>query len=1150
MNRLKLSVCLLALSLVSACSGFDGGLEPVGKLPDPRPADATSEVEVVAGALSFVRPMSGTSVDGDWIVIELALEGPSADGATTVVTATNAAGDVLGTSAFDGLTGVARAPAGAIILTAVTTVGGASYDASINVTASRVTPAIAFVTPLPASRYELQMPVPFEVALTDFTLLSTGAAPTGPRQGRLLVNVDDGAFPVLFDAKSGEWPALAAGEHTMTVTLVDASGAAWDPPVTASVAFAVDVPPAVSIVTPAEGATIEGARLTVTIAPERFVVDGAATAGHGTWLVRLDGTQVATRLTGNVAALSGLAAGPHTLEVELRTYDDRPLTTPVTASVAFETELLPPSLDIVLPTTSRTAEGTIKVAVLPHYFAFTNGQIPGPLVPATGGWQLLVDDVVVADKLTSAQTEVVVTPGSRELTARLVDNAGNQLVPPVEASRTIDVVEVQTSVEIISPRDDETVPKRFAVAVSFEDFKLSQNVLQPTDSAVPGQGHFHAFLRKEGTSSFVYQGFYLAETFELQADSPGRWDVLVALHYENHEPVMPAVEDVITVVVDDRPTVHIQTPLADATVGREPFAVSVAIDNFQLIPIGEVSNTKGHYHLFIDTIYQDFYLDPFAVIDPSRTLPSGLTSGPHRLEAFLHRSNHTPVDGSVGQVIDFIYDPTPRASLVWPVLQGARNTVDVTTEPFMVEIETDNLTLVDKIGEDAVPGEGQVHLFVDNVYVGIKTTPRFPVTLTTPGAHTIKLSLHNNDRTPIAGAESLFLDVLVDATPRVRITAPEDMGFVYGGDVDVVLAPDNLGAGDLVEVWLDGVVVYEGEPGVVTLPRLAEGGHELYTVPLSAEGAPLADGEVVTVMFEALALTPPTVSFVSPAANATLGDGATVTIGTSAFMLDGAAGAAPAVPGDGLWMLIVGEQRWGPYTSATIPLPALPRGPARLRAQLMHRDGSMTQAFAEVPVQIGGNAPRVALLGPAPGATVYGESYEVRAAVSDLELGAGKGWVSVRVDGRQQALWARPHGHIGPFATGQHILDIELLDGNRRPFTPPVTTRSQFRVGAAALPTLSMSAPREGQTFSAYVDVAFAVSNFELDPIGVRGRPQTGRGAVLVMVDGRVKAIATASPIRLSGLSPGRHMIEVQLVGLDLVPIAPATGTRAQVTIE
>lgn len=1138
------------LATLSACSGFDGGIEPIDKLPNPRPSDTTGEAEVVGGSLSFVRPMSGTSVDGDWIVVELALDGPSAEGATTVVTAHDTAGAVLTTSTFDGLTGSARAPAGAIVLSALTTVGGSSFEATVNVTSSRVTPGIAFVAPLPASRFPLQTPIPFEVALTDFALLSTGAAPTGPRQGRLLVNVDDGAFPVLYDAKTGEWPALAAGEHTLTASLVDAAGAAWDPPVSASVAFAVDVPPAVSIVIPAANATIEGARLTVTIAPERFVVDGAATAGHGTWLVRLDGTQVATRLTGNVAALSGLAAGPHTLEVELRTYDDRALTTPVTASVAFTTELLPPSLDIVLPTTSRTAEGAVRVAVLPHYFAFTNGQIPGPLVPATGGWQLLVDDVIVADKMTTAQTEAVLTPGRRKLTARLVDNAGNQLVPPVATSRTIDVVEVQTSVEILSPREDETVPKRFPVAVAFEDFKLSQDVLQPTDAAVPGKGHFHAFLRKEGTGSFVYQGFYLTETFELQADSPGRWDVLVALHYENHEPVVPAVEDVITVVVDDRPTVHIQTPLAEAAVGRDPFAVSVAIDNFQLIPIGEVSNTKGHYHLFIDTIYQDFYLDPFAVLDPSRTLPSGLTPGPHRLEAFLHRSNHTPVEGSVGQVIDFVYDPVPRAQIVWPVVHASRDTVDVTTEPFTVEVEVDNLTLVDKIGEDAVPGEGQVHLFVDNVYVGIQTTHRFPVTITTPGAHTIKLSLHNNDRTPIAGAAPLFLDVLVDGTPRVRITQPEDMGFVYGGDVDVVLAPENLAADGLVELWLDGVVVYEGEPGVVTLPRLTEGEHEIYTVPLAADGTPLPDGEVVTVMFEALALTPPTVSFVSPTANATLGEGATVTIGTSAFMLDGAAGAAPAVPGDGLWMLIVGDQRWGPYTSATIPLPALPRGPARLRAQLMHRDGSMAQAVAEVPVQIGGNAPRVALLGPVPGATVYGESYEVHAAVADLELGAGKGWVSVRVDGRQQALWATTHGRIGPFAPGLHILDIELLDGNRRPFSPAVTVRSQFRVGAAALPTLVMGEPADGQRFTGAVDVSFAVTQFELDPVGVRGRPQSGRGAVLVLVDGRVKAIGTSSPTRLSGLSPGPHTIEVQLVGLDLLPIAPATNARARIIIE
>jgi len=140
----------------------------------------------------------------------------------------------------------------------------------------------------------------------------------------------DGGEAVVVDAKTGALPAQAAGEHTLTATLVDAAGLAWDPLVSASVAFSVDLPPLVTITSPVADATIEGSRLTIVIAAERFVLDGAATAGHGTWLARLDGTQVAYRLTGTSVSLSGLAAGAHTLEVELRTSDDRPLTPPVT----------------------------------------------------------------------------------------------------------------------------------------------------------------------------------------------------------------------------------------------------------------------------------------------------------------------------------------------------------------------------------------------------------------------------------------------------------------------------------------------------------------------------------------------------------------------------------------------------------------------------------------------------------------------------------------------------------------------------------------------------------------------------------------------------------------------------------------------------
>jgi len=1155
-------MCIFGVvAFAASCSGFDGGIDPAKTIPPPVPAevvDATGDSEVVTQpVLSFVRPSAGASVDGDWIAVELALTGATLDASNAIaLTTASATGTPLGTSMLTSLSGAVMTPAGAVTLRAELTTAGAPLSppvfAEVSVTATRVTPGLAFVTPLAGARFDLETPIAYELALTDFTLLAAAGSQTGPRQGRVSLVVDAGEA-VVSDAKTGSAPAQVAGEHTLTATLVDAAGVPWQPAVTATVAFAVDLPPLLTITTPAADSTVEGSRLSIGVTTERFVLDGVATPGHGTWLVRLDGTQVASRLTGTTAAVTGLAAGAHTLQVELRTYDDRALIPPVMTSVSFETLLLPPSLDIVLPTSSQVAEGAVRFAVLPHFFAFTNAVIPTPLVPATGGWELLIDDVVVASRLTTAQTEVVLTPGRKKVTARLTDNAGYPLVPPVSVTRNVDVVEVQTSVEILSPADGATVPKRFAVAVAFEDFKLTQTVLAPNDTPVPGQGHFHAFLRKEGTQTFVYQGFFLTETFELQADSPGRWDVLVALHYENHSPVLPPVEDVISVVVDDRPTIHIQTPVDGAVVGRDPFAVSVAIDNFQLIPIGEVSNTKGHYHLFIDTVYQDFYLEPFALIDPAGTQPAALTKGAHRLEAFLHRSNHTPVEGSVGQVIDFVYDPTPRVRMLTPSATDANGSAHVTTDPFEVTFELDNLTLVDKAGEPAVPGEGHVHVFIDDVYQGFETRLRFPLTVTAAGLHRLKLSLHENDHTAIAGAIPAFMDLFVEAAPRVRFLAPEDMGFVYGGDVDVMLTADNMGGGSesgQVELWLDDVLVYQGAPGIVTLPRLTEGEHTMFTVPLSEAGVPLANGEVKTVTFEALGLSPPAVSFVSPLPNATLGAGATVTIGTSGFTLEGnGAAQSLAVPGDGVWTLSVGDKVWGPFATPTISLPAMPRGPARLRADLWHRDGSriVSEAFAEVPVQVGGTGPRLSLVAPIAGAMIYGADVEVQVEVADLELGPGKGWVSVKVDGRQQALFTRTHGIIGPFATGLHVLEVELLDSDRDALSPAVMSTSQFRIGGAAKPTVTITAPTDNAQVNGAVDVGFTVKDVVLDAVGLRGRAQAGRGAVLVYVDGRVKAIATASPAKLTGLSDGPHTIEVVVVGLDLVPIVPAATAQVKV---
>lgn len=1136
---------LLPLFVVTACSGFDGGLEPVTRLPlgaDAEVGDAPDGDVIAQPTLGFVRPAAGASVDGDWVAVELTLEGAALGDGTSIALSVVQAGAVVRTFPFDATTGAVTTPPGAVTLRAELLAGGAPLSppiiAEVSVSATRTTPAIAFVSPLAGARYELGAPVPYELALTDFSLLAAGAAPTGARQGRLAVSVDGGA-PTVTGDKTGALPGLTAGEHSLTAEVLDALGAPWEPPVSATVAFAVDEPPVVSIVAPADGADVDGSRLMVTIATQRFVTDGTAEPGHGTWRARLDGTQVATRLTGTTLSLSGLSAGPHTLEVELRTADDLALTTPATATADFTTVLAPPTIEIVLPTGQRVAEGKVTVAVLPRFFSFTTGAIPGPLVPATGGWELLVDGDVVAGPFNRAETTVVLTPGARTLTARLVDNGGDELSPKVEASRTIDVAQVATSVQILSPAEGETVPKRFPVAVSFEDFTLTQNVLAPNDPPVPGQGHFHAFLRRQGAADFVYQGFFLTETFELLADSPGTWEVLIALHYENHSPVLPAVEDVVTVNVDDRPTIHIASPQDGAVTGRDPMAVSVAIDNFELVPIGEISNSKGHYHLFIDGVYQDFYLSPVALIDPAKTLPAPLTPGPHTLEAFLHRSNHTPVPGAVGHTIDFVYDPTPRLALVAPA-DGAQ----VTTAPFEVAAAVDNFTL----GVDG--GEGLIHVFVDDEEVQTEADARFTLQISDGGEHTVRLELHDNQHTPIAGVAPVSFAVVVDDTPRVAIIAPEDMGFAYGGDLEVMLAPENMPVGGEAELWLDDVLVYAGPVDApldaVELPRPVDGPHTIFTVPLTPGGGlPIEGAAIITHRFEVIALEPPTVAFVSPIANATLSPGATVTIGTTGFTLTGEAAREPAVPGDGLWTLSVGARTWGPFSSPSVTLPALPRGPARLVAELWHRDGSRVtpRAKAEVPVQIAGGGPRLSLASPAPGTMVYGDDVALAFDVADLQLGIGTGWISVSVDGRQAGYLPRARGVVGPFAPGLHVLEAELFDGDRQPFSPRVVTEATFRVGGPLVPTLRITGPADGSAVEGgTVDVAFAVTGVTLDPLGLRGRPQAGRGAVLVLVDRRVHALVTESPARLTGLTPGPHEIALQLVGLDLAPIAPTVS--------
>lgn len=1161
-----LAFVVLALSgaLSGACGVLDGGLEPVTKLPPPptRPDTGTPDTADTgdAGDAGDTDPgtptlavvvAGGTTVDGDWMAVSfevghfalgtdgaIALAVTSADGATQTQTLTAPSAVVR------------RVPVGAATLRAelVDPAGKALVPpvaSELALTVTRVVPSLQIAVPseaavLPGDVAEVSV----RFTTTDFTLLAANTEPNGPRQGRIHV--------VLDASEVGDWSALegtvsaGAGPHVLKAMLVDEAGAAWPDALEQSVAFTVDDPPTVTIEAPTGTRVLEGTRFTAKIATERFVLDGQSLPGHGSWRATLDGG-VHPKLIGDLATFEGLPAGKHHLEVALRGADDSPLAIEVATAVDFESIVPAPTLDFVLPAIASVKEGAVGIAVIPHHFTFSAVGFTGVLRPATGGWRLLVDHVLVSDKLTASETTVVLAAGEHTLEAELIDMTGAPLSPPVIATRTLTCLPRATGVAILAPQDGATVPRRFPVAVALSDFTLSTDVLSPDASPVPGRGHFHAFLRKDGTESFVYQGFFVSETFQLDVPEPGGYDLRIALHYENHSQVMPAVEATVHLTVDTTPGIRILQPRTGDVLRAEPFAVTVAVDNFELIPPGEVSDLRGHYHLFIDGDYQGFFIDLATILDPRTAVPAALAAGAHAIRAFLHRSDHTPVDGARGHTVNVTYLPVPDVAILAPA-DGAR----VTTAPFAVEARAYGLILSNAAGGANVAGEGHFHVFVDSVYQGIQTTPNFTVQIPEAGRHVLTVSLHQNDHSPVPDAQPAVLSVEVDAAPRVVIRAPEDGGFVYGVDVDAWLEGENLASGTETELWVDDVLVYQGLPGLVALPALADGMHTLSTLAIDAAGEPLLGSVQTTMTFEVLDLTGPTVAFVRPTSGSVVSAGTAIEIGVTGFMLDARAGWSPAVPGDGLWTLTAGGVRYGPFAGSAATVPALPPGVTTLVAELWHRDLSPVWPPARAELTVTMDATQgIALVSPVEGATWYGSDVRVAVATTGLSLAKGSGgWLVVRVDGALAAYFSDAEGVIGPFAPGQHVIDVEAVDGAGTSYAPPVTARGTFRYGGVAEPGLTVTSPPDASVVGqGGFEVAFTWQGLTLDPAQLGGVSQPGFGAVLVLVDGRVNTIATASPAVVRGVSPGFHDVELVMAGADLVPLWPRVADRVRVKV-
>lgn len=206
------------------------------------------------------------------------------------------------------------------------------------------------------------------------------------------------------------------------------------------------------------------------------------------------------------------------------------------------------------------------------------------------------------------------------------------------------------------------------------------------------------------------------------------------------------------------PSVRFLSPQDGATVSGDLLVVQAQVDNFQLNPLEIGMQPKpgqGHWHLYVDGQLAGLSADGVLSV-PNDAFPL-LSAGQHVLKVSLHNNDHTPVPGSQSQEItvnvaqDMHYAPPPGGPAIRIV--SPSNGSQVSTHLVVrVAIAGFQMDPVD-IGMQPKPGHGHWHLYVDGQLAGLSASNVADVALT-PGQHTLRVSLHNNDHAPVKDAQA------------------------------------------------------------------------------------------------------------------------------------------------------------------------------------------------------------------------------------------------------------------------------------------------------------------------------------------------------------------------------------------------------------
>lgn len=298
------------------------------------------------------------------------------------------------------------------------------------------------------------------------------------------------------------------------------------PAITSATTTPVAPAPNLSIMSPANGDTVPVGDIKVTIDVANFtIVDKqgqASVAGQGHVHYFLDVEPPTTlgqpaipsggiwaHIAATTYTFANVAAGTHTVAVELVNNDHTPLNPPVVAKVNITVAAAStaPSVTILSPTATVNGVGDVTVTVQVSNFTITNklgqtnvvgeGHVHYFLdvdVPTTAGKPAITAPGTYAATTDTSYTWHNVGPGLHKFSVELVNNDHTPLDPSVVATVNANVVAQsgQPGIVIASPSTGQTLPPGdVPVTVQVYNFALASTLGGPN---VVGQGHIDFYL--------------------------------------------------------------------------------------------------------------------------------------------------------------------------------------------------------------------------------------------------------------------------------------------------------------------------------------------------------------------------------------------------------------------------------------------------------------------------------------------------------------------------------------------------------------------------------------------------------------------------------------------------------------------------------